>query len=161
MTPSPEQRERGADQHDAEARFTPAEDGVLEYDREAEWRGQRTIPFFPDHAISEVTAAILVLCLLSVLCILLPATLGLRANPVLTPEGSKPAWYFLFLHQLLRVVPPTIGALTPVLLLVAAGALPFLDRNPSRSPRARVFALTVGAGVLLVVVVLTVAGWMR
>ena len=133
-------------------------DGVLEHDHYAEWQGQPTIRFFPDHFISEGTAMVSLLCLYSVLCIFAPAILEIRSNPAVTPVGSKPAWYFLFLYQFLHFVPPLVGTLTPVALLVLLGAWPFLDRNPSRAYRKRVFALVLAAVVVVTILTLTVMG---
>jgi hypothetical protein len=142
-------------------RMIPSHDGVLEHDHYAEWEGQPTIRFFPDHFISEGTAMILLLCLYSVLAVFLPAYLEGRANPAVTPVGSKPAWYFLFLYQYLHFVPPLVGTLTPVALLVLLGAWPFLDRNPSRKPRKRVAALVLAAVVVVVILTLTIMGAME
>ena len=136
-------------------------DGVLEQDHEAEWQGQPTIRFFPDHFISEATAMILLLCLYSVLAIFLPAYLESRANPAITPVGSKPAWYFLFLYQYLHFVPPLVGTITPVALLVLLGIWPFIDRNPSRKPRKRIAALTLAVVVVVVIMTLTIMGAME
>ncbi|HEY5541409.1 MAG TPA: hypothetical protein VIL41_08150 [Coriobacteriia bacterium] len=133
-------------------------DGILEHDHHAEWQGQKTIRFFPDHFISEATVMILLLCLYSVLAIFLPAYLEPRANPAVTPVGSKPAWYFLFLYEYLHFVPPLVGTITPVALLVLLGAWPFLDRNPSRKPRRRVVALIFAAIVVVAILALTIIG---
>lgn len=133
-------------------------DGVLEHDHHAEWEGQETIRFFPDHFISEATAMVLLLCLYSVLAIFFPAYLEGRANPAVTPVGSKPAWYFLFLYEYLHFVPPLVGTITPVVLLVLLGAWPFLDRNPSRKLRKRIVALVFAAIVVVVILTLTIIG---
>ena len=138
-----------------------APDGVLEHDHQAEWGDQPTIRFFPDHFISEATAMVLVLCLYVVLAIFAPAYLEIRANPTMTPVGAKPAWYFLFLYAYLHYVPPLVGTLTPVGLLVLLGVWPFIDRNPSRKPRRRVLALSLGAVVVVVIIGLTILGWME
>jgi quinol-cytochrome oxidoreductase complex cytochrome b subunit len=112
-----------------------------------------------DHLVAEATAAVLLLCLYTVLCIFLPAALGVRANPASMPPGSKPDWYFLFLYEYVRFVPPVIGALTPAFLLVLLGAWPFLDRNPSRDPRRRVLALILVVVCVASILALTYAGW--
>jgi quinol-cytochrome oxidoreductase complex cytochrome b subunit len=114
---------------------------------------------FSDHFISECTAVVLLLCLYSVLCILLPAALGVRANAAVMPEGPKPEWYFLFLYEYVRFVPPLVGALTPALLLIFLGAWPFLDRSPSRDPRNRILALMLLVSVVLAILALTYLGW--
>lgn len=155
------QLEPGDARHPATDRMIPSHDGILEHDHYAEWEGQPTIRFFPDHFLSEGTAMILLLCLYSVLCIFAPAFLEVRANPAVTPEGSKPAWYFLFLYKFLHFVPPLVGTLTPVALLVLLGAWPFLDRNPSRKPRRRLFALGLAAVVIVGILTLTVMGAME
>ena len=142
-------------------RFCATYDGVIEHDHHAEWEGQPTIRFFPDHFISEATAMILLLCLYTVLAIFLPAYLEGRANPAVTPIGSKPAWYFLFLYQYLHFVPPLVGTITPVALLVLLGIWPFIDRNPSRKPRKRIAALTLAVVVVVVIMTLTIMGAME
>ena len=136
-------------------------DGIKEHDHHAEWEGQPTIRFFPDHFLSEATAMVLLLCLYSVLAIFLPAYLEGRANPSVTPVGSKPAWYFLFLYQYLHFVPPLVGTITPVALLVLLGVWPFIDRNPSRKPRKRIAALALAVVVVVIIMTLTIMGAME
>jgi cytochrome b6-f complex subunit 4 len=153
--------EPGDARHPETDRMIPSYDGILEHDHYAEWEGQPIIRFFPDHFLSEGTAMILLLCLYSVLCIFFPAFLDVRSNPAVTPLGSKPAWYFLFLYQFLHFVPPLVGTLTPMALLVLLGAWPFLDRNPSRKPRRRIFALVLAAVVIVTILALTIMGAME
>jgi quinol-cytochrome oxidoreductase complex cytochrome b subunit len=148
----------GDARHPDTDRMCASHDGVLEHDREAEWQGQPTIRRFPDLLVSEATAMVLLLCAFTALCIFAPAHLGVRANPAVTPIDSTPAWYFLFLDQLLNFVPPLLGALAPIALLTVLGAWPFLDRNPSRQPRKRVFALALAAAVIVAILVLTIRG---
>jgi quinol-cytochrome oxidoreductase complex cytochrome b subunit len=127
--------------------------------RERELSDNETEPRPSDHLVAEATAAVLLLCLYTVLCIFVPAALGVRANPALTPPGSKPDWYFLFLYEYVRFVPPLIGSLTPALLLVLLGAWPFVDRSPSRDPRRRVLAIVLAAVCVASILALTYAGW--
>ena len=142
----------------AAERFEERAREVREFDHLAEWGDQETIRFFPDHFISEATAMILLLCLYSLLAIFLPAFLDIKANPAVTPEGSKPEWYFLFLFAFLHYVPPIVGTLAPMVLLVFLGAWPWIDRNPSRKPRKRIFALALAAVVVTTILALTVLG---
>ena len=112
-----------------------------------------------DRSLPGITAAVLLLCLYSVLCIFLPVTLGVRADLATPSPDAKPAWYFLFIYEYLRLVPPLLGALTPTILLVLLGALPFFDRNPSRDPRMRVVALATATIVIVAILALTYLGW--
>ena len=159
---TPAENPKGLEPGDARSpvtdRMCATYDGILEHDHYAEWEGQETIRFFPDHFISEAAAMVLLLCLYSVLAIFLPAYLEGRANPAVTPVGSKPAWYFLFLYEYLHFVPPLVGTITPVALLVLLGAWPWLDRNPSRKPRKRVAAITFAVVVVVVIMTLTIIG---
>jgi quinol-cytochrome oxidoreductase complex cytochrome b subunit len=138
-----------------------APDGVREHDLQAEWKGQKTIRFFPDHFVSEGTAMVLLLCLISFLCIFAPAALQIRADSSVVPAASKPDWYLLFLYKYVQLVPPALGAVTPPLLILLLGAWPFIDRNPSRAPRTRVLALVFGVVVVLAVLALTVLAWVE
>lgn len=117
------------------------------------------VPLFPDLFVSGLTGIVLMLCLYSVLCILVPAALDIRANTAVPPTDAKPAWYLLFLLSYVREVPRWVGAITPVLLVLILVAWPFLDRNPAREPRKRVVALVFGAFVAVALVVLTYVGW--
>ena len=112
-----------------------------------------------DRALPGITAAVLLLCLYSALCIFLPVTLGVRADLATASPDAKPAWYFLSIYEYLRLMPPLFGALTPTILLVLLAALPLLDRNPSRDPRRRIVALVVAAVVVIAVLALTYLGW--
>ena len=55
-------------------------------------------------------------------------------------------------------MPPLVGTITPLVLLVLLAAWPFLDRNPSRKPRKRVVALILAVVVVLTIIGLSVAG---
>lgn len=117
-----------------------------------------SVPYFPDHFVSEVTAVLWIVCLISILTIFAPAGLETKANPLSTPVGVKPEWYFLFLYSLLRFFPPAVG----VLALMASGfllaLLPFLDKNPELRPSKRKLALSACMLFLLTIIALTLIG---
>lgn len=123
-----------------------------------EWGDQPTVRYFPEHFLSELTATFLVFALLTFLCIVMPARLGLRVDPVATPEGSRPEWYFLFLYAYLHYVPPIVGAITPVVVVIGLALLPFLDSNPHRRPSDRLVAIMGSLVVLVVTIGLTIVG---
>jgi quinol-cytochrome oxidoreductase complex cytochrome b subunit len=123
-----------------------------------EWGDQPTIKFFPFHVTAEMTNVFLLMCVYLLLAVLRPAGLEMRANPLVTPAGIKPEWYFLFLYAFMHYVPPVVGTLTPLVLLGVLGAWPWLDRNPERKPSKRKVALAAAAVVVLVIVTLSVIG---
>ncbi|MFC1879769.1 hypothetical protein ACFLZW_07625 [Chloroflexota bacterium] len=120
-----------------------------------------SIPFYPDHVITEakVTLGVLgVIVLVAVLGMLSPIGLGEPADPLVTPAHTKPEWYFLALYQLLKYIPKTIGALTPVILAGIVMLWPFFDRKPEASKkvqRIRLIVITIG---MIVLIALTVWG---
>jgi cytochrome b6-f complex subunit 4 len=123
-----------------------------------EWGDQPTIKFFPYHVTAEITNVFLLMCVYLMLAVLRPAGLETRANALVTPIGIKPEWYFLFLYSFVHYVPPVVGTLAPLVLLVVLAAWPWLDRNPERKPSKRKVALIAAAVVVLVILGLSVLG---
>jgi len=126
-----------------------------------EWGDQPTIKFFPYHVTAEITNVFLLMSVYVMLAVLRPAGLETRANALVTPIGIKPEWYFLFLYGFLHLVPPVVGTLAPLVLLVVLGAWPWIDRNPERKPSKRKIALAGAVLVVLVIVGLSVLGMME
>ena len=120
---------------------------------------EETLPFFPHYVLGEMIAWYFVLALLIVLASIFPAGLEEKADPLQTPAHIKPEWYFLFLYQMLKVVPRTVGVLAPILGLPILILLPLIDRNPEVRPRKRLFAILLGLVVLAGIVGLTLWGW--
>jgi cytochrome b6-f complex subunit 4 len=134
---------------------------LKELDHEAEWgHDAETMRFFPDHFLSEATAMVLLLCLYAVLCIFMPAGLEIKANPLITPAGIKPEWYFLFLYAFLHYVPVVVGVMGSLFGVVFLMAIPWIDRNPSRKPSRRLVAIALSIILLAGVVGLTIVGIM-
>ncbi len=126
-------------------------------------------PFFPHHMLEQGIMIFLTLAVLIVLVMFFPAPMEPPADPFETPEHIKPEWYFLSAYQGLKVAEyfGFLGAWAPKVLgiLMQAGGLfllvllPFLDRNPERNPRRRLFVISLGGLALLILAVLTVWGW--
>jgi quinol-cytochrome oxidoreductase complex cytochrome b subunit len=134
---------------------------VQEYDHKQEWGDSPTIRFVPDHILTEVAAVVMLLALYTVLAIFVGSHLDIKAEPAITPEGSKPEWYFLFLFEFLHYVPPLVGTIVPAIGVVFLVALPWLDRNPSKRPRDRKIALAVMSIIMVGIVVLSIRGWLQ
>jgi ubiquinol-cytochrome c reductase cytochrome b subunit len=79
------------------------------------------------------------------------------ANPLETPPGVKPEWYFIWLYELPRLFSEEVALGLQGLAILALFALPLLDRGPRRHPRDRPFvaaAIVAGAVAWLVLTVL-------
>jgi quinol-cytochrome oxidoreductase complex cytochrome b subunit len=134
----------------------PADAATSETGREK----RRLLPFFPHYVLDEIIAWYVMLAVLIVLASTLPVGLEEPANPLHTPEHTKPEWYFLFLYQGLKVVPRIVGVTLPIVGGLLLLLLPFIDRNPQRSPRRRPVAIAIGIVCLIGIIVFTIWGWL-
>ncbi len=78
------------------------------------------------------------------------------ANPLETPPGVRPEWYFVWLYQLPRLLSERTALVVQGLAILALFALPLLDRSPHRHSFDRplvtaAIALAVVAGLVLTV----------
>jgi cytochrome b6 len=65
------------------------------------------MPFVPHFLLRDMVGWYVALGILAVLASLFPWELGQKANPFgSAPEGIKPEWYFLFMFQTLKKLPP-------------------------------------------------------
>ncbi|MCX6897086.1 MAG: cytochrome bc complex cytochrome b subunit [Verrucomicrobia bacterium] len=119
---------------------------------------ERGIPFFPHHILKEGVVFSLLVAGLFTLIVFWPPELGEKCDPLTTPEGIKPEWYFISTYQLLKYFPKLFGvlvSLVPPLLLLA---WPFLDRTPERHPKRRKVAVAIGIAGLALALVFGVIG---
>jgi len=127
-----------------------------------------TVPFFPNHAMTELKVALGVLGIFVIIGIIgMFRHVGLEdpADPLNTPLHVKPEWYFLFLYQLLKVVPPYIWQIEGrmfitvmvILALLAFMLLPFLDRKED-TKRAWWIRGILSALAILIIIALTIWG---
>jgi quinol-cytochrome oxidoreductase complex cytochrome b subunit len=106
---------------------------------------------------------VLIFGVLITLATLLPEPFGVRADPLSTLPGARPPWYLLAVHGLAEsfpaIVPRALRGLAVEAILLACLLLPFIDRSPGRTARARRVALALGFAVLLLWVAFTVVGY--
>lgn len=118
----------------------------------------RSVPFHPYQTAKDSAGMLLITGCVLLLAWLVPAPLGLPADPNDTTFTPRPDWYFLFLFQSLKYFrggwEPVGTFLLPQLAVLLAFALPWIDRNPSRKPLRRPFAL------LCLAVALGAWGWL-
>ena len=121
---------------------------------------EKTIPFYPDHLLNEAKLALAILGIViavGVLALWFPVGQGDPADPLNTPAHAKPEWYFLFLYQILKYLPKTLGVILPIIGLMILIAWPFLDRreDTNRARRVRVILSIVGVAAIIVLTLLS------
>ncbi len=86
------------------------------------------------------------------------APLEQLANPAKTPNPAKAPWYFLGLQELVSHSALLGGVVAPALMVLALLAIPYFDRNPSRRPTDRKWAIWLFTIFVVVNLVLIVIG---
>ena len=117
-------------------------------------------PFYPDQAFKDMVAALAVFASMIFLATVFMPHLEAIADPSDKTYNPRPEWYFFFLFQLLRYFEgplEVVGTIViPNLFILGMLLLPLIDRNPSRDPRHRPFAMTIGGLVIAGYLTLTV-----
>ncbi len=102
--------------------------GISQPIHQEEERPERlaTIP----HLVSvELAAALVLIALVLLVSMQFPAPLGQIANPVMSPNPAKAAWYFLGLQELLLHMNPSAALILVGLAVVAIVSVPHIDRD--------------------------------
>ena len=121
---------------------------------------EKTIPFYPDHIKTEAIVAVVIVIIaiaIGALALFNPIGMDEPANPMVTPAHTKPEWYFLFLYEILKLVPKALGSLLPFVGLFILAIWPFLDRKKDTkiARRNRIIIATV---IMAAVILLTIIG---
>ena len=131
-----------------------------------EGKNLRKMKFFPGFLMRDLIGWILAIGVLAALAALFPWELGEKADAFApAPAGIKPEWYFLFMFETLKLLPPKTlsfdGEVLGILGFAAGGLvwfiLPFLDKH-ERTRRRPVFT-AIGVIVVLFIVTLTIVGF--
>jgi cytochrome b6 len=70
---------------------------------------KKNMPFFPNFLLRDTLLWLIVLNLLLYLAVFFPWELGEKADLFASaPEGIKPEWYFMFMFQTLKFIPPHV-----------------------------------------------------
>jgi cytochrome b6 len=132
-------------------------------------RRARHVPFYPNFVLREAIVWVLTLALLVSLATFLPWELGAKADPLApAPAGIRPEWYFTFMSQSLKYLPPTIlgleGEQVGVLAFGGVAAvlfcIPLLDAAARRERRSALVT-AFGAAVLVYILALTALAYLR
>ena len=127
----------------------------------SEEQEENSVPFYPDHLTLEAKVALvfgILVVLTGVVGMFLPVGLGAPADPMDTPVHIKPEWYFLFLYQLLRYIPKTIGATAPVIAILLMAVWPFLDSKPDSTKKPIRIRLWFSVTAVVIIIALTIWG---
>ena len=99
-----------------------------------------TIPLYPDFFVRLALPITGVLVLIMTLAVFADRPLGAAAAPALASVGTRPPWYLLPVHELVRLAPKELLGIDGARFLVGAAsllglfaaALPFIDRRGSK-----------------------------
>lgn len=123
----------------------------------------KSSPFWPNVAFKMILLVLVVFVSLWVLAGIYPTGLGDPAD-ALNKSGyiPEPAWYFFGVYQFLKYFPGQLVVLAivgiPLVFFAVFFALPWIDRNPSRNPRKRPFALASATIIVVGMIFLTYQG---
>ena len=112
--------------------------------------------FFPDHMMSELMIGLALMIILSVLATVLPATLGPRANSLMTPEVIKPEWFFYVSFRWLKLFSLTFAVLSSGLIVMAMFGWPWIDAGLRKITGVREISVYIGIVATLTLIGLTV-----
>ena len=107
---------------------------------------RKSIPFFPDFVLHDFIIWMIVLNIIALLAVFFPWELGSKADALApAPAGIKPEWYFLFMFETLKLIPPHVlfleGELLGILIFIIGGIIwffvPFLDKRANKGERSK------------------------
>ncbi|MDH3607316.1 MAG: cytochrome b N-terminal domain-containing protein, partial [Acidimicrobiia bacterium] len=115
---------------------------------------------WPHLLVRHAVAALVVLAVVLFISLTFDAPLREIANPTNTPNPEKAPWYFAALQELLSHYHPLVaGVLVPTAIILGLMALPYMDRNPLLTVRARRVARITFTIFMVVWIVLTLVGF--
>jgi len=129
---------------------------------------EKRMPFFPNFALRDLVVWIIVLNVVALLAVFFPWELGVKADAFQpAPEGIKPEWYFMFMFQMLKMLPAKVLLIEGEILGIAGFALagillvllPLLDRKSGRGEKQPLVTV-LGAIAILYIIVMTIIGYL-
>jgi quinol-cytochrome oxidoreductase complex cytochrome b subunit len=121
-----------------------------------EERKRRKPTFYPDQFFTEMVIFLFIIGVVVTLSVLLPIGYEQEANPLITPSTINPEWYFLWLFQVMKLVPPTIGVLVPFVISAILILLPFINTREINTFREHRWFIFGGASVLVLIFILSI-----
>ena len=111
----------------------------------------------------------IVLNIIALLAVFFPWELGNKADSLASaPAGIRPEWYFIFMFETLKLIPPHIifieGELFGILLFMFGGLIwffvPFLDRKAKIGVRSKFWSYS-GIGLIIYMIGMTIWGYIQ
>lgn len=84
--------------------------------------------FFPDHILTELMIGLVLMIILSALATIFPATMGPKADPLVTPEVIKPEWFFYVSFRWLKLFSLTFAVISTGFIVAAMFLWPWIDQ---------------------------------
>jgi menaquinol-cytochrome c reductase cytochrome b/c subunit len=120
---------------------------------------QKGVKFWPDIIYKDLVISVALFIILFVLATFVGVAGDPKADPSDNTYVPRPEWYFLFLFQLLKYIPPEVEwlgtTIIPGLAVFALLLLPFYDRSPFRHWKKRLLGIGVMSVIVLGMVALT------
>ena len=105
---------------------------------------QDKVHVWPHLLVGEFVASLFITAFTLLFSIFVNAPLLELANYNQTPNPSKAPWYFLGLQELLTMFHPMVAGVTiPGIGLLLLMLAPYVDKNPSKKPEDRKFAISL------------------
>jgi ubiquinol-cytochrome c reductase cytochrome b subunit/cytochrome b6 len=135
--------------------------GVTEFEFSGEERRpvdetDKTYPFFPDHAMTELIIGVGLAFLLTCLAVIFPTGLEDKADPFTTPPHIKPEWYFYWTFRWLKLTGLTFAVLSIGFVGFLAAVWPFVDEQIRKRRSASEVSVWLGVSAVFVLIILTV-----
>ena len=129
---------------------------------------RRYMPFFPHFILRDALLWLIVLNVLAIFAVFLPWELGTKADLFApAPADIKPEWYFMFMFQTLKIIPPHIwifeGEVVGIVGFMVGFLLwllvPFLDQKDDEK-RFRYLRI-LGIIVIIFIAAMTLWGYLQ
>jgi len=107
--------------------------------------------FFPDHVLTEINIGLFLFYLCCILAIVLPVEVGVKANPLVTPEHIKPEWYFFPMYKWIKMTPEAVGLFFPMFVIGIFIFWPMVDSLIVKLTGSKVLPTIIGVIGMVIV----------
>ena len=128
----------------------------------------KVMKFVPNFLLRDLIGWVLAIGVLAALAALFPWELGEKADAFASaPAGIRPEWYFLFMFETLKKIPPKIfsidGEVIGIMTFAVGGLLlvvvPFIDKSPENHKRSLIFTV-IGVVIVAYIIAMTAYGYL-